>query len=81
MHGSVSTRLNIYSFADQRASSTVNKYSISADRGSMKLLIHFIVVYCQIYETFIWLRNKNRYLNDFDQKAASYTVRLECATL
>lgn len=38
-------------------------------------------VYCQIYETFSWLRNKNRYMNDSDQKAASYTVRLECATL
>lgn len=38
-------------------------------------------VYCQIYETIGWLCNKNRYMNDSDQKAASYTVRLECAAL
>lgn len=55
MHGSVTTQLNIYSFAHQATSVAVNKYSISTDTGSMQhwLFFHWSI-YCQISDALCW---------------------------
>lgn len=60
MHGSVSTLLNIYSFADQRTSYCEQTQHFCRQRTCATTVTFHWSVYCQIYEAFCWMCNTNR---------------------